>query len=136
MGKPVIGALMIFMLLITTALITEHKIHRDALNEIKLATKIASRSACMAIDYDITAEKGYIVLDEEKSRSEARDFFFNNLNRLSAEEVNLDIYVINDAPGWFNIYDQNHYFTSNGVAVGYHYNGAFLFSVDEVDDFY
>jgi hypothetical protein len=107
---------------------------RDDLTDIKKASRIAARSAALAVDQGETARRGFLVLDEDLARSQAEEFFFNNLNRFKAEEGELDIYVINDAPGTFNLHDKTHFFQSNGVAVGYHYEGEYIFSAAEIDD--
>lgn len=136
MGKPFIGAMMILVFVLTTVLIVgEYKPHRDALNELHLVTTIAARSACTAIDYDATAKRGFIVLDANQAESIAREFFFDNMQRYTPDESNLDVFVINDAPGTFMLYDRSYFFASNGVAVGYHYRDTYILSIAETDDF-
>lgn len=138
MDKPLIGVLMILILVLTTSLIiSEYKMEKDIIKELKIATKVAARSACLERDKDATAKKGYIIIDENEAQNTAKIYFFKNLNRFKAkaDDGNLQIFIINDAPGNFTLHDRTHYFASNGVAVGYHYKGAFILSVDETDDF-
>lgn len=135
MGKIVWAMLIIIVFSLTTSLLLDYKRERDTLISINQAVRIAARSAALEIDEEETAEKGYIIIDESNALEVAEVYFMNNSGRFkSADPTNLSVIVVNDAPGTFTLYNQVHYFRSNGVAVGYHYNGNFLVKVAEVDD--
>jgi len=130
------GALMILAIIMTTVLlIDQYKVERDNLIDIKTATKIAARSAALSIDEPLTAQRGVIVIDETEAEAKGEQYFLSNLNRFrEANQSNIDVFVINDAPGTHMLHDYAHYFNANGVAVGYHYDGDFIVSVVEVED--
>lgn len=105
-------------------------------NKIEQAATLASRAGCAKenIDQDSTAHSGNILLDPLRAEEMTRDFFRDNLVGEPILDSDVEVWIINNAPGTFTFYDKTEYMESNGVAIGIHLEEGFLLKIAEIDD--
>lgn len=91
---------------------------------------LAARAGAMAMDQEATASAGKIILDPDQAKINAETLLSANNEDIGRYEI----YVINNAPVLFRWQGQEHFFNSNGVAVGLLFAGQPILKVAECHD--